>query len=454
MSTTTKYAPKTQDYQLILRSCLAWREKGYSVLPLRGKNPNSDLLPRKNGKPSWGILRDKPATSTKVREWFTKDPQANFGIITGRGLVVVDVDHPELLPDDLHLSPSYMVSTGRGYHVYYRYSGYLKTKTYPWGEFRAVGGYIVGPGSIHPETQTVYEPLDDSLETAELPDHLREYFQKHQEKGKKDATRTEYSVLVAPRSYPQRDQEKGIDVRSYFCSPEIAIRAMRLMGYDDADEMGKHFRCPWHDDDTQPSAALFQGEDSQVFIHDFHCLDQKGEWLTLPDIYAKWVSGQAEILSHAGYAVWGIRLLDELGEITLPEIETPDLPDNAPQSVKKLWAGFCHLLQVREFYLPHQNGTPFSFGFACSWCHFNDRTAVSRAFKWLQDKGLLTALPKQKKADATMYSLAKPAEEVDVESHPARVPEAKLDDWLRGKVPPAMAHGLDTLLLANERGVA
>lgn len=471
----------------VLRNALKWVDAGACVIPLlpKSKIPNSSLLPKgKDGKASWTPLRQHPATREMVEQWFAQDPQINYGIVCGQasGIVAVDIDHKDKLPPGLILVPSYMVFSGREgrAQVYYHHSGPLKSRSFPWGDLKADGGYIVGPGSIHP-SGTIYEALDEDAEIVEMPPGLLEalvegpncsqYGSKpsvlttpapipsslHRDWRKEDATSTEYSVLVASRSYPKTDREKAVDVRSYFCSPEIAIRAMHLMGYDEADELGKHFRCPWHDDDAHPSAALFQGEDSQVFVHDFHSRGHKKgedpEWLTLPDVYAKWVSGQASSLSHAGYCVWGIRLLAELGEITLPEIETPDLPDDAPRSVEKLWDGFCHLLRVREFYLPHQDGTPFSFGFGVSWCHFDDKTAVLRAFDWLQKNGLVTALPKQRKSDATMYIVGTPVEETveDAAVGPVRVKAVKLSNWRRSWRPGSLPVPVVLGDLASER---
>ncbi len=411
VTTTNQYTQNSSDYPDTLIECLSWSEKGYSVLPLKGKNPC--------GK--WGTLRSKPATRKEIVEWFTQDPQANYGIILGKHDVVIDVDHLDKLPNDLHLSPSYLVRTGRGFHIYYRNSGKpFKTKHYSWGECRSDGSYIVGPYSTHPNTGETYLPLDDSLEIVELPEHLRDYFSRDTERDKGECHQNSIcSTSDTPRStsYP-RNEEKGIDVRRYFTDPQIALSAMNLIGYEDV-KIGKPIRCPFRDDDQRPSAALYrQTEGCQYLIHDFHCLGDKTEWRTIPDAYFAKKSGQVDVLSHAGYVIWGIRLLNEIGAITLPEIDTPDLPDKAPATVKRLWEGFILLLRCREFYLAGQSGTPLSYGFAVAWCGLPDKIYAARGFKWLREHGLLTALPKTK-GKSTMYVI--PTEEANVEIRPTCV---------------------------------
>lgn len=59
-----------------------------------------------------------------------------------------------------------------------------------------------------------------------------------------------------------------------------------------ADALGKVFRCPWRRDDERPSAALYKGPTSPVFLHDSHSAGKPGEWLPLPDVYAGFKTGE------------------------------------------------------------------------------------------------------------------------------------------------------------------
>jgi hypothetical protein len=440
----------------VLRKCLSSRERGFSVLPLEGKNPNYKLVPR------WSVLRNKPASLEEIVEWFRRYPQGNYGNILGEKDVVLDVDHPSLFPKDLYLPPTLKISTGReegGYHAYlHDDNGSLTYKTYPWGEVRTCSYYVVGEGSVHPDTGKVYQRISDSSEIAEMPEHLRGQLLELQ-RGEDANTSTDPiqpSVLVLARSYPESDRQKGIDVRSYFCSLGIAFKAMRFMGYE-VRRLEQSVPCPWHDDDKRPSATIVQGEDSQIMIRDYHSIgckrsqahgkNQDCEWLSIPDVFAKHLTGKKKILNHGEYCVWGLRLLGVLGEIALPTIDAPDLPNDAPPSAKKVWDGFRHLLRVRQFYLPDQKETPFSSRFAMRWCNIGSLPTVTAALAWLRENSWLTISGhiggSKTKRSCNLYTVldVKPPE--DVEGSSARIEVGKLDDWRLGRQPvPAVLNAL------------
>jgi hypothetical protein len=89
---------------------------------------------------------------------------ANYGVAAGASdLTIVDADHGLKSLDDLkswmernHLPETLVVQTGRdgdaGFHLYY--SGSRQTTGFELdgvtGELKSEGGYVVGPGSIHP----------------------------------------------------------------------------------------------------------------------------------------------------------------------------------------------------------------------------------------------------------------------------------------------------------------
>jgi hypothetical protein len=103
----------------LLQAALAYRRRGYSVIPLkpRGKSP---LI-------RWREFQERLATEQEIRGWWRTWPEANVGIVTGRvsNLVVVDVD-PERggnVDEVLKKYPTDCVvqTGGGGYHLYYRY---------------------------------------------------------------------------------------------------------------------------------------------------------------------------------------------------------------------------------------------------------------------------------------------------------------------------------------------
>ena len=95
-------------------------------------------------------------------------PNANFGIITGNGLVVIDVDARHGGLESLEqirdlINPTMTVKTGRGgYHFYYKTDEEIRNRAnvLPGIDVRGEGGYVVAPGSLH-KSGNVYEIMED-----------------------------------------------------------------------------------------------------------------------------------------------------------------------------------------------------------------------------------------------------------------------------------------------------
>lgn len=147
---------------------LAAAARGWPVLPLNGKVPRND-----NG--SRGATKSVP----KIREWWSRWPDANIGIATGSasGLVVIDIDGPdgELGIRNLEgrlgpLPVGYYVTTARGRHVYLTIPPGVqvpnRAKIAPEVDVRGEGGYVVGPGSVHPDTGEIYEQHGENPSSA------------------------------------------------------------------------------------------------------------------------------------------------------------------------------------------------------------------------------------------------------------------------------------------------
>ena len=131
--------------------------RGWSVIPLRAR----DKRPAIN---SWLEYQKRPATYAELERWFADDPALNIGIVTGHvsGIFVLDADTPEAVAwAEQNLPISDMrVRTAKGLHLYYRYSvgsklrNKARIRVADGGriglDIRAEGGYVVGPGSVHP----------------------------------------------------------------------------------------------------------------------------------------------------------------------------------------------------------------------------------------------------------------------------------------------------------------
>lgn len=166
--------------ELIISSAFIYVSKGFKVLPLIFRNK----IPLK------GTKGHKTATFDEkiISNWF-KDEPLNIGIATGEAssIIVVDVDFRnggeksfgELEQAIGKLPKTLKVITGNGFHLYYSIpSGALKSRKlekYQGIDFKADGGYVVAPPSIHPngkiyEWEKEHSPND--IEIANIPEKL------------------------------------------------------------------------------------------------------------------------------------------------------------------------------------------------------------------------------------------------------------------------------------------
>lgn len=158
------------DPDLMLKSATVYIDRGWRVFPLHSISPSgqctcrSPHCPQKGNHPlrSAGI-RCATTRLRDVLEWWEDDPDANIGIATGAGLLVIAVD-PERRGslDALPINPipqTGLVSTGNGgWHLYFTYKKTLIVNSlqnvFGTGiDLIAEGGYVVAPPGIHPSGQ-------------------------------------------------------------------------------------------------------------------------------------------------------------------------------------------------------------------------------------------------------------------------------------------------------------
>ncbi len=145
---------KLPDCRVDLLSIGDLMPRGWSIIPLRYRSKIPAV--------KWEPYQKRLATLEELESWFTEGP-FNVGVVTGRisGIFVVDCDSPEafqwaqekLPPCDLR------VRTAKGVHQYYPFSGERPMRNKVGVRYdgrqldidiRADGGYVVGPGSVHP----------------------------------------------------------------------------------------------------------------------------------------------------------------------------------------------------------------------------------------------------------------------------------------------------------------
>lgn len=194
--------------------------------------------------------------------------------------------------------------------------------------------------------------------------------------------------------------------------PSVAVQAMQRLGAD-VYALKERFDCVIPDHEHE--AVLYQHLPSQPVYYKELCFEEgpycgPGETPTLkiPDVYAACLTGRTfEILDNGTRVVWFIRMLDDLGEITLPVV-TANLPDCAPAEVQKVYPMIHYLFRCREFYKPKQEGTPLSHRFLAKWCSCSQET-VRTALQWLVGNQYLTVFGGYKSAygkETCLYALA------------------------------------------------
>lgn len=103
---------------------------------------------------SWKDYQDRLPTADEVDHWWSQWPNANVGLILGRGMFAVDIDSFEgrenleragvKLPDDAPIS-----ATGKGAHVFLSGTCGDRVGLVKGVDIRGVG-YVVAPPSVHP----------------------------------------------------------------------------------------------------------------------------------------------------------------------------------------------------------------------------------------------------------------------------------------------------------------
>ena len=151
--------------EMMIDVALGYLSMGYRPIPLA---PGT-----KRSRVKWASYRARPPTEKEIRSWFGSGSR-NIALVTGNGVVVVDVDDYALVNTVIeHCGDTPMrCRTPDGMHLYYSMpDGGLSTAVRVNGmpiDIRGDGGYAVCPWSRN-AAGILYEWVGDSVPAADLP---------------------------------------------------------------------------------------------------------------------------------------------------------------------------------------------------------------------------------------------------------------------------------------------
>jgi hypothetical protein len=256
----------------LLAWALAYARAGWPVFPLRerGKEP---ITP--NGY--------KQATTDHdiIIAWWSQFPNANLGIQTGIEFDVLDIDGPEgktaLLnylkhvgigtdrpdptPPYIHAGPVSL--TGKGIHLLFKPTeAGNRAGLVDHVDFRGLGGYIVGPPSIHPLGHR-YRWDDNRPPTTTLPEYPDWLKLLLVRAPRQPITDTGVRVKLPNKPVQARLSTAGQIAET---RPDI-IAVAHDLGLDPRPSGRYHVvSCPFHDDST-PSMTLYVAPQDTFYCH-------------------------------------------------------------------------------------------------------------------------------------------------------------------------------------------
>jgi hypothetical protein len=144
-----------------LQAALEYIRLGLRVIPLHDRRKEPRLK-------KW--TKKATTDAAVVTDWFERWPGSNLGIVSGKGLVVLDVDPKnggteslaELIATHGPMPPTPVARTGSGgTHYFFNVDLAIavgnRAGFQPGLDIRGDGGYVVAPPSVHPSTGAEYE---------------------------------------------------------------------------------------------------------------------------------------------------------------------------------------------------------------------------------------------------------------------------------------------------------
>jgi archaellum biogenesis ATPase FlaH len=218
-------------------------ENARSESPLPEEDIRLNLLIEYSKKPlvPWTEYQKRLPTEEEVNQWFTTNPEANIGIITGKvsNLVVFDLDSEEAeryAEEEGGFPETARVKTGKGYHIYLKHPNFEVRNNVNKKlaiDIRGDGGYVVAPPSLHgsgrryswEEGYSLFE-IDPAPCTPWMADYLKELA------ATKEKPLKEIAVMINERD-PETETKKtyGEIIEKGCLQGERDDTATRLIGH-------------------------------------------------------------------------------------------------------------------------------------------------------------------------------------------------------------------------------
>lgn len=177
-----------------LDQAIKYHKRNWSIIPIHEVkngtctcNSKDCTNPGKHPRVKWKEYQDRLPTEEEIYKWWTKWPNSNIGLVTGKvsGAIALDIDKRSKGEDTIREMVLTIPTTltnktgGGGWHYIFRHPQFdcrnfagKRGETVLQGiDFRGDGGFIVLPPSTHSSGNS-YSWVDESTDIAEAPDWL------------------------------------------------------------------------------------------------------------------------------------------------------------------------------------------------------------------------------------------------------------------------------------------
>jgi len=210
-----------------------WKN-GFSIIPL-GVNKKNDL--KAPSIQQWKPYHHRLPTKEEIQEWLDEELFKNIGVVCGNvsnNLVVIDIDDasiPETIGlnfDKIMKNGSWVAKTGKGYHIYCKHHsnpGSIQKPIQYKIEYRANGGYVAAPPSIHPNGEHYQFLNNGSTTSIDLKSmDVKNIFNQMKEKiGEKWGIKSKQNDF-------HRYEDNAEEARGYPKCVEVALSTVTVQG--------------------------------------------------------------------------------------------------------------------------------------------------------------------------------------------------------------------------------